>query len=236
MASSPEHHHDRPVKWVSTAIRFALFPVTILWPAGDWTWWEGWALVGVWITYAIGAVLYLRRHDPELLAERMKASPAQADQKGWDKALMVPMMLAGIGLLLVPGFDVVRFGWSERLPLVYEVVALAIHVPAMLMIAWVMKTNTYAARVVKIDEERGHSLVDTGPYAIVRHPMYTAVVVMVLATPIALGSRWGLVPAGVMVALLLIRTHFEDRTLFEELEGYPQYTERTRFRIIPGIW
>jgi len=235
-ANSPGHRHHWGVKWVSTAIRFALFPVVILWPGGDWTWWEGWALVGVWITYAIGNVLYLRRHDPELLAERMKASPAQQDQKPWDKALMVPMMLAGIGLLIVPGLDVVRFGWSEPLPLTYQLIALVVHVPAMLWIAWVMKTNTFAARVVKIDEERGQTLIDTGPYAVVRHPMYTAVVLLFAATPIALGSRWGLVPAGAMIVLLLVRTYFEDRTLFEELEGYPQYTAQTRFRIIPGIW
>lgn len=130
----------------------------------------------------------------------------------------------------------VRFGWSEPFPVWLEIAAMVVHLPCFLLILFVMRENTYLSRVVKIDEKRGHEVITTGPYAIVRHPMYTAVITMVLAMPIALGSRWGLIPAATMVVLLLARTALEDRTLHQELTGYQDYAEKTRYRLIPGIW
>ena len=222
--------------WIGGAFRLAMFPVVFLWPAGDWLWWEAWALVGLYLAYAGGVGVFLFRNDRDLLRERMKVSPAQEGQKGWDKTLMILMMVAGFGIFIVPGFDVVRFGWTGALPTWLEVTALVVNVPCFFWIGWVMHENTYLARVVKIDEERGHTVITTGPYAIVRHPMYTAVVLMIMAMPVALGSRWGLVPAAVMAALLLVRTALEDRTLHRELPGYPEYAQKTPYRLIPGIW
>ena len=218
------------------AARLAMFPVVFLLPAGTWRWWQAWVLVGIYLSYGAVMGLYLKRHDPALLAERLAASPVQANQAGWDKVLSVLMMVAGFGILLVPGFDVVRFRWSEQLPLWVELTAMAMHLPCFALIGWVMHTNTFLSRVVKIDKARGHHVITTGPYAIVRHPMYVAVIVMIFAMPLALGSRYGLIPAAVMAALIIVRTVLEDRELHAGLPGYPTYAQTTRYRLIPGIW
>lgn len=221
---------------LTMVVRMGLFPVVFLWPAGTWRWWEAWAVIGIYLAWAIGLVVFLLRHDPALLSERMKGSPVQAGQKGWDKVIMVGMVVVGIPLLLLPGFDVVRFGWSSRLPVWLELAAMVLHVPCLVGVSWVMKENTYLARVVKVDEARGHSVITTGPYAIVRHPMYACVLPLLLAMPVALGSRWTLIPAVLMGAMLVWRTALEDRTLHAELAGYPEYAAKTRFRLIPGVW
>lgn len=222
--------------WLSLVVRMLAFSVALLWPAGTWGWWEAWLLIGLWLAFAVSMTVFLLRHDPALLAERMKASPVQQGQKGWDKALMLLMLVVGIAIYIVPGFDVVRFQWSEALPVWVEILAMVVHLPGFLFLGWVMHVNTYLSRVVKIDDERGHHVITTGPYAIVRHPMYLAVIVMVFAVPVALGSRYGLIPAALMTALLIVRTHLEDRTLHTELPGYPEYANKTRWRLIPGVW
>ncbi|MEN8196604.1 MAG: isoprenylcysteine carboxylmethyltransferase family protein [Pseudomonadota bacterium] len=222
--------------WLSLAARMAAFAVALLWPAGTWRWWEAWALIGLWTAFAIAATVFLSRHDPALLAERMKTSPVQKRQKAWDKVLMLLMLVAGLGIYIVPGFDVVRFGWSEPLPVWAEVLAVVVHAPCFVFIGWVLRENTYLSRVVKIDDERGHEVVTTGPYALLRHPMYSAVIVLVFAVPVALGSRFGLIPAALAAGLLAVRTYLEDRTLHAELPGYPEYAKETRYRLIPGIW
>ena len=149
--------------WLGVVLRFALFPVVFLWPAGDWGWWEAWAVVGLYVVYGASTAAFLYRRDPDLLRERMKGSPAQEGQKGWDKLLMIAMMIPGFGIFVVPGLDVVRFGWTEPLPVWIELVAMAAHLPCFLWIGWVMRENTYLARVVKVDAERGHSVITTGP-------------------------------------------------------------------------
>ena len=212
------------------------FAMALLWPAGTWRWWEAWVLITIWLAFAVGITLYLLRHDPELLAERLRSNPMQKEQKAWDKVLMLLMLIVGIGLYITPGFDVMRYGWSNPLPLWLKLLAMAVHVPALLTIAWTMHENTWLSQVVKIDQARGHQVITTGPYSIVRHPMYTAVIVLVFAVPIALGSRYGLVPAVCLTVIFVVRTVLEDRSLHHELTGYPEYARQTRFRLIPGIW
>lgn len=222
--------------WVSLVLRMMTFPVAFLWPAGTWRWWEAWVVIGLWLAFVLSEVVFLSRHDPALLAERMKASPVQEGQKSWDKVLMLAMFILGIGIYVVPGLDVIRFGWSQPFPVWLEVLAMAVHLPGFIFIIWVMRENTYLSRVVKIDEARGQKVVTTGPYALVRHPMYSAVIVLVFAVPVALGSRYALIPAALMVSVLLVRTHLEDRTLHAELAGYPEYAEKTPYRLVPGFW
>lgn len=166
----------------------------------------------------------------------MKFLPIHKEQKMWDKVIMLQFFIAAMALYIVPGFDVIRYEWSEPLPLWMEGLAMFIHLPCLLGLAWVMRENTYLSQVVKIDKERGHHVITTGPYAIVRHPMYTIVIVLLFAVPIALGSRFGLIPAGLLAVLLLVRTYLEDRTLQTELTGYIEYTKQTPYRLIPGIW
>ena len=149
---------------------------------------------------------------------------------------MLIFFVTAISLYLVPGFDVVRFNWSEPLPLWLRIAAMVIQVPCFILFAWVLRENTYTSQVVKIDKARGHQVITTGPYAIVRHPMYTVAIILLFALPVALGSRYALILALILTVLLVIRTYLEDRTLHDELDGYVEYAKKTRYRLVPGIW
>jgi len=222
--------------WLSFIVRMTLFAVALMWPAGTWHWWEAWVLVGLWTVYGLVIINYLLRNDPTLLAERLKLVPLQKEQKVWDKALMLLFFIAGIGLYMLPGFDVMRYEWSDPLPLWVRVTAMLVHVPCLILLVWIMRENTYLSKVVKIDKTRGHKVITTGPYALVRHPMYTVAIILLFAVPLALGSRFALIISLFSTVLLIIRTYFEDRTLHTELDGYPEYAKQTTYRLIPGIW
>ncbi|MFC1589381.1 methyltransferase family protein [Pseudomonadota bacterium] len=222
--------------WLRLAVRMALFAMMLMWPAGTWHWWEAWVLVGLWVIYGVVLTNYLIHHDPALLAERLKLVPLHKDQKSWDKALMLLFFIAGISLYLVPGFDVVRYQWSEPLPMWLKILAMFMHIPCFLFLGWVMRENTYLSQVVKIDKQRGHKVITTGPYALVRHPMYTVVIVLFYVVPVALGSRFALLIALFLTVLLVVRTYLEDRTLYKELEDYPEYSKQTPYRLMPKVW
>lgn len=222
--------------WLSLVIRMTLFAIALLWPAGTIKWWEAWVVIGLWTFFSIVMSMFLSRHDPDLLAERMKLLPIQKDQKAWDKLMMLLFTVAGIGLYIVPGFDVIRYQWTEPLPVWLEIIAMLIHLPCFWFLWWIMRENTYLSQVVKIDSKRGHQVITSGPYAIVRHPMYLVVIVLLFAVPVALGSRYSLILALILTLLMIVRTYFEDQTLHEELQGYPEYAKKTTYRLMPGVW
>jgi len=226
-----------PIKlWIRFVFRMIFFTIALLWSAGNWYWWEAWVLVVLWGIYGLVMMVYLLRYDTELLAERMKFVPIDKEQKIWDKIIMLVFFVAIISLYIVPGFDVMRYAWSEVLPIWMRILAMLIHIPCFILLGWVMRENTYLSQVVKIDEARGHQVITTGPYAFVRHPMYIIVIILLFAIPIALGSRYALILSVFLTLLLIVRTYFEDRTLHAELEGYPEYAKQTRYRLIPRIW
>lgn len=222
--------------WLRLVVRMALFAVALMWPAGTWHWWQAWVLVGLWTVFGVVMTNYLLRHDPALLAERMKLVPLHKEQKVWDKVIMLLFFIVGIGLYITPGFDVVRYEWSDPFPVWLSILAMLVHLPCFLFLGWIMRENTYLSQVVKIDKDRSHQVITTGPYALVRHPMYTVIIVLLFAVPVALGSRLGLIPAVFLTMLLIVRTCFEDNTLHEELAGYPEYAKQTPYRLLPGIW
>ena len=227
----------QPIKlWIRTIFRIVFFAIALLWPAGTVLWWEAWVVIVLWTGWGFIMTVYLLHNDPALLKERLKFVPIHQEQKSWDKIIMLIFFIAAISLYLVPGFDVVRFNWSEPLPLWMRVSAMLIHIPCFVLFAWVLRENTYSSQVVKIDKARGHHVITTGPYAFVRHPMYTVAIVLLFAIPIALGSRYALLLAAFLTVLLVIRTYLEDRTLHEELDGYVEYADTTRYRLLPGIW
>lgn len=230
------NQQDTIKTWFSLFIRMSLFSVALMWPAGIWQWWEAWIVVGLWSVFGVVLTRFLLRHDPELLAERMKLVPLQKDQKVWDKVIMLLFFITGIALYIIPGFDVVRYQWSEPLPLWMKILAMIVHLPCFVMLGRVMRENTYLSQVVKIDKERSHQVVTSGPYALVRHPMYTVIIILLFAVPVALGSRYAVILAVFLTVLLIVRTYFEDRTLHAELPGYPEYAKQTPYRLIPGVW
>jgi len=133
---------------------------------------------------------------------------------------------------MIPGFDK-RFGWSD-IPVWLVLLADAVVVVGYLVMLYVMKVNSFAARTIEV--EQNQRVIDTGPYALVRHPMYTGAVVMYLATPVALGSWWAFLAVAIVPFCLVARILNEEQVLNQELDGYTEYTQRTRWRLIPGIW
>jgi protein-S-isoprenylcysteine O-methyltransferase Ste14 len=205
----------------------ALFAMLFL-PAGSFAYWQAWAYLGTLFLPLLVFCVYLLRNDPELLARRMRVKEQQARQ-----SLIV--QIAGICVLLeilIPGFDR-RFGWSQ-VPVAIVIIGDVMVAVGYATIARAMRENSYASRIVEV--ERSQRVVASGPYAIVRHPMYVGVIVMYLFTPLALGSWWALIPAVGLVPVLVARIRGEERTLASELSGYGEYMQAIRYRLIPGVW
>ena len=174
----------------------------------------------------------MKKNDPELYKER---STRRKDVKKWDKIIMYNYTLLLMAQVVISGLDAVRFGWSS-VPLLIKIFAFALFIPAISFAFRAMIHNSYLSPYVRIQEERGHEVCTTGPYRIVRHPMYTGVILVFLCTPLALGSLWSYIPASLIIILFFVRTAFEDKTLQQELPGYQEYSQQVRYRLIPGIW
>lgn len=208
-------------------------PLLISW---NWGWWQAWAygLIGV-LGFIASRYLASLRH-PDLLAERAKMMQHD-DAKSWDKILARLVGLGGAIIPLVAGLDV-KHGWSETgYSLTVELVALVFILIGYAIGSWALMENRFFSGVVRIQTERGHHVISTGPYAYVRHPGYAGALLTYFATPLLLDSPWTFVPVVFMAVVLVIRTSLEDRTLQEELPGYREYaTQKTKYRLIPGIW
>jgi protein-S-isoprenylcysteine O-methyltransferase Ste14 len=144
-------------------------------------------------------------------------------------------IIVAIVMLIIAGLDK-RFEWSPNLPLLLHITAFVITALGYSLGTWATSVNRFFSAVVRIQRDRGHTVVSSGPYRLIRHPGYAGAVVTSLATPLLLGSLWALIPAVLAVCLIIIRTALEDRTLQEELEGYHDYAERVRYRLLPGVW
>ncbi len=200
--------------------------------AGRLNWLTAWLyLVGYAIVLIIGGFVIPLEQD--LLDERTQI---KENVKSWDKPLAIVLsILTPFGLLIVAGLDT-RFGGSPDFPLWLEVGAVIIAMLGYLISIWAAASNKFFARFVRIQKERGHTVITSGPYQYVRHPGYLGTGIFDIATALALGSLWALLLAVVLVLLTVIRTALEDKTLHEELDGYRAYAARTRYRLIPGIW
>lgn len=210
----------------------ACFALLIFWPAGRTDWPAGWLYLGIVTLNFIINMLYLRRANPGLIEARMHVGPGT---KRWDMvwgAIFAPVLLA---VYVIAGFDAVRYQWSAMSPWWWPL-GLMLFVPGTVLFTWSMSVNPFFEKTVRIQTERGHRVIDTGPYAIVRHPGYLGFFGWCLSAPLLLGSWWALLPAAISVAALVLRTALEDRTLRAELQGYEAYAARVRHRLIPGVW
>jgi protein-S-isoprenylcysteine O-methyltransferase Ste14 len=201
-------------------------------PAGTLNWPEAWLLLGLYFFAVGGCLIWLRKNDPELLKERRSV---RKDVKPWDKRIILAYTILLLIMLALAGLDAVRFHWS-RVPLVWKAIGYIGFIPAIALGFWAFKQNTYLAQYVRIQKDRGHRVITTGPYEYVRHPMYVGVMLFILCTPLALGTFYSFIPALIIVILFIIRTSLEDKTLQKELEGYQGYAKKVRYRLIPGIW
>jgi protein-S-isoprenylcysteine O-methyltransferase Ste14 len=219
---------------ITVAVETLIFSALLFGAAGTIWWPAGWAYLILFVTGALWITLLLAQHDPALLAERMK-SPVQKDQPFWDKVFLLVMIVAWCGWLVLMGLDAVRFRWSV-MPVWLQCAGGALMVLSFRMFARVFRENTFLSAVVKIQTERGHRVISTGPYAVVRHPLYAAVLIYLPATAVLLGSWYGLAASFALSGGIAFRTAMEDRELRRGLEGYTEYAARVRYRLIPFVW
>lgn len=215
-------------------IGFGIMAVLLFNPAGTLAWPAAWIFLAEFAITSLAITAWLLRHNPALLAERM-APLIQRDQKTWDKVVVTTLLLLWCAWFVIMGFDAVRYRWSDVPVWVQALGALGILV-GMYIVFLTMRANSFAAPVVKIQTERGHRVVSDGPYAIVRHPMYGGALLLIVGTPLLLGSWWGVALTPLLVLLLAARAVMEERTLARELEGYVDYAARVRYRLVPRIW
>ena len=168
----------------------------------------------------------------ELISERGRK---KENVEKWDKIITGIIIIPWFTLYIIAGLDI-RFGWSAELALWIHIIALITFISGNALVSWSMVANNYFSTSVRIQYDRGHTVTSGGPYRYVRHPGYLGMIVFLLSTPIILGSFWALIPAIMTVILFIIRTSFEDNTLKNKLEGYMEYAERVKYRLISGIW
>ncbi len=199
---------------------------TLDWPAA-WVFLVASAIIGP----ACG--LWLAKTDPALLAERMRPT-FQADQPAADKKFMLTFVLVTLIWLVAIGLD--RRAQASDVPLVLQTLGLAMYLLSTAFIMWVFRENSFAAPVVKVQAERHHRVISSGPYAFVRHPMYSGIMLFFVGVPLLLGSWWGVAIAPVFAILFAIRARIEERALVEGLPDYADYAARVRYRLVPGLW
>jgi protein-S-isoprenylcysteine O-methyltransferase Ste14 len=219
---------------IQTLVVYALTAALLFVAAGTWRWPQAWIFIVEMVASGIVVGVWLARHDPGLLAERM-SSPFQRGQAAADKVLMLAIVVAWPAWLVFLALDAVRFRLSH-LPVWVEAAGGLLILVGMYAVYRTFRENSFAAPVVKIQRERGQTVVTTGPYAIVRHPMYAGAGVLFFAIPMLLGSGWGVALAPAWYLLLALRIPLEERVLRENLAGYDDYAQRVRWRLVPGIW
>jgi len=201
-------------------------------PAGRLDWYEGWAFVVFYIAAVMAIYAWMMRRDPELARERQSRPE---DQPTWDKVITRSYSILALVEFVLAALDSGRFFWSD-VPVWGRVLGWGLLALSLSLIWWVLATNTFASHAVRLQEDRQQRVIDSGPYAIVRHPMYVGVIICFLAVPLVLRSLWALIVGGVIVALFILRTALEDRALQQGLPGYVDYVQRVRWRLIPGLW
>lgn len=208
-----------------------LLPMII---SGAWKWWEAWtyAIISI-IGFIVSRRLAVRRH-PDILMERSR-SMGLGDAKLWDKILAPSMALGSVVPLAVAGVDKL-FGWTNPFGLNIKVVALVVIILGYALGSWALIENKFFSGVVRIQTDRGHQVVTTGPYRFIRHPGYSGSLLVYLVVPLFLDSLWAFIPTVLLFGVVFLRTSLEDRTLQEELPGYREYTQKTRYRLLPWIW
>jgi len=205
--------------------------VLIFVPAGTLDYWQAWLFLACYFAASLLLSLWLMKNDPALLQRRMRGGPFAEGERN-QKIIMTITSLGFVGLLVIPGLDH-RFGWSHMPP------AIAVLGDLFLLAGWfgiflVFRANSYAAATIQV--EAGQKVISTGPYAIVRHPMYATALLMLLGIPLSLASWWGALLWLLLLPALAWRLLDEERVLLRDLEGYAEYRRRVRFRLIPLIW
>lgn len=235
--NSPEQRDNTGVQWASPKILVQLFLVLVLGPflpmliPWRWGWWEAWVYAVVNI---LGFIVSRTMISADLRRERFHSTEYE-NIEPWDLKLL---KFIALGLLAVPltvGLEA-RFGSLVTFGLPVKLIAIALLIGGYAFGTWALVANRFFSGVVRIQEDRGHEVVDSGPYRIVRHPGYLGALVMYWGTPLLLDSVWTYLPVLLLTGVFVLRTALEDRTLQAKLPGYAEYAQRTRYRLLPGVW
>ncbi|MGF6778372.1 methyltransferase family protein [Paraburkholderia sp. GAS334] len=219
---------------VQTVLWLAGMGVLLFGAADTWAWPAGWCYLAEMGALGLWIGLRLARHDPGLLEERLKPL-VQRGQSGWDKLFMTCVAIVWCAWLVLMALDARRWQWSF-VPLWLNIAGALAMFLCVWMTWFVFRANSFAAPVVKVQTERGHQVIDSGPYAWVRHPMYAAAILFFIGSPLLLGSWWGLACVPLLVAGIGWRAVMEERMLAAQLPGYAEYAGRVRYRLVPGVW
>ena len=227
-----------PVDWTKFVVRMTilalLFPLSLFLAAGRLDWPMGW----MYVVLAVGSTVISRylmiRQNPELFEERSTAM-SREDTKSWDKFLVPIVTLGPLVQIIVAGLDF-RNDWSPAFASWVEWLGAALMLLGYWFAGWAMVTNAFYSSAVRLQTDRGQHVVTDGPYRIVRHPSYLGLLIGSLGTALVLSSVWSLIPAVAVLIVLIMRTSLEDSTLHDELPGYRDYAQTTRYRLLPGVW
>jgi len=219
----------------SSLITILIFPVVILFLSGNWLWLEGW-IFSLWFdVMVLSNMIYLYLHDPALLAERSKA-PGSDNQKKWDKYLLTGAYLMALVWFIIMPLDAKRFGWSPYFPVWLKVLGGVALLPSLYLIYRATVENTFLSTLVRIQTDRKQQVISTGVYGFVRHPLYLGCLLMLLGAPLLLGSIYGLIIGLIALIVLVGRIIGEEKMLVNELEGYEDYKQKVKYRLVPLVW
>jgi protein-S-isoprenylcysteine O-methyltransferase Ste14 len=221
----------------TTAILYAVgtpltFVALVFLPVGRIDWTPGWVFLAVLGTAFGLSALLLARVNPVIYRARSRFQPGT---EKWDLILLAVMLPAMVAEIPLATLDAGRMGWSN-VPLWVVLAGYVLLIGSIAVTTWAQAVNPFFEPGVRIQKERGQRVITSGPYRFVRHPGYTGAIAMFIAIPLALASWWGLLPAAFAIALLIVRTSWEDSLLRAELSGYADYARRTRYRLLPGFW
>ncbi len=214
------------------AVLFIFIPLIV---SGDIRWIEAWALAALEVAVSVISRILAARKNPDILQERASFTDAEGI-KSWDKKI-VPFIAFYIPavIYIIFGLDH-RFGWSMPVSGIIKGIGFIAFIAGFLLSTWAMVENRFFSSVVRIQKERGQVVCDTGPYRWVRHPGYLGGLISWMGIPLFMGSLWGYIPVIIEMIFYFIRTRLEDQTLQAELPGYQEFAQRTRYRLLPGIW
>ncbi|MBB3353072.1 isoprenylcysteine carboxylmethyltransferase family protein [Rhizobium lentis] len=216
----------------SLAITVAVMVVALFWPAGTFAWPRGWIFLGLFLALTAIALVWIWRTNPELFAAR---SRYQKGTKRWDAVVATLTIILFAAILPVGAFDDGRFHWSPQ-PWWVVVLGYLLMSAGYLGLTWAQSVNRHFEPTVRIQTDRDHKVIDSGPYAVIRHPGYATAILLAAGAALSLGSLYALIPVGLLVVVLFGRTLGEEAELRKGLEGYAEYVERVRWRWIPGVW
>lgn len=224
-----------PMGVLAFLLGLPLFTLTPFLAAGRWDWWQAWTSLALFLGFVVFSRVIVLIKLPDLAAERSRFGSGEGAKK-WDRFYMLTSgMIGPLAVWIIAGLDK-RWGWSPEIAPGVCLAGMVVMTAGFSLAVWAMLVNRFFSAIVRIQKDRGHTVVESGPYRWVRHPAYAGGIISYLAMALLLGSLWALLPAALTGVVMVVRTALEDAALQAELAGYREYSQRTRYRLLPGVW